>query len=284
MKGLLLHLRLNLSIVLAPVFMWGFLLAGGIPDWKFLTGFIAIHIFLYGSSNAFNSYYDKDEGPIGGLLNPPKVTESLFYFSLINKLIGLLLSVLINFQFLLTYVIFAILSVIYSHPSTRWKANPYLSILTVGLGQGGIAFMAGWFCADTMVYSWPVLVSGILTTIFMSMGVYPLTQLYQVEEDSKRNDKTFAVHWGIRNSFRFSALCIFLSAVSMLTVLYLRKNFIDLLIIGAFYLVLLTRIYFWARDFQDIDILANYKKIMKLNYSNGLGFMAYILLHFIRVL
>jgi 4-hydroxybenzoate polyprenyltransferase len=284
MKDLLLHLRLNMSLVLAPIFMWGFFLAKGVPDFKFFTGFVALHIFLYGSSNAYNSYYDKDEGPIGGLKNPPKVTDSLLYFSLIIKFSGLIISFFINWQFVVTYIIFALLSIIYSHPVTRWKANPYLSILTVGLGQGGIAFIAGWFCAIKEVPSWPIFITGIFTTIFMSMGVYPLTQLYQIEEDKKRKDKTFAVHWGITKSFKFSSYCIFISAISMLSVLFFRNNFFDLWLIGAFYLVFLTQVSLWARNFKDKDIMKNYHKIMKLNYINGLGFTIFILLHFIKVL
>lgn len=284
MKNLLLHLRINISIVLAPIFLWGLYLSGGSINYKFWIGFIAFHIFLYGGSNAYNSFYDKDEGPIGGLKNPPKVTQSLLYFSLSVKIIGLLMSWFVNIPFFITYIVFFILSVIYSHPLTRWKANPNLGILTVGLGQGGLAFISGWLCYKTTFDPLSIFFFGMFTTIFMSLGVYPLTQLYQVEEDRKRNDITFAVRWGIKNSFRFSNICVLLSSLSILSVLYIKKSYIELGIVAVFYLFFLGQIYNWSKKYDEKDILANYDKIMKLNYLNGLGFMVYICLHILYLI
>lgn len=284
MRNFLLHLRLNMSLVLAPIFLWGAFLSSGGFDLNFWLGFIAYHIFLYGGSNAYNSYYDKDEGPIGGLKNPPKVTDGILYLSVLFKLIGLVISWYINLSFFLVYVVFFILSMAYSHPYTRLKADPNFSILTIGLGQGGLAFLAGWFCHTTSISNIPLFISGIFTTIFMSMGMYPLTQLYQVEEDRKRNDQTFAVYWGITNSFRFSVICVFLSSISMLSVLYIRKTYFELILVAIVYLFVLSQIYYWAKNYQEKDILDNYEKIMKLNYSNAVGFMAYIIVHVIKII
>lgn len=284
MKNLILHLRLNMSLVLAPIFLWGFMLGGGIFDWKFFIGFIAFHVFLYGGSNAYNSYYDKDEGPIGGLKNPPKVNDTLLYFSIFAKIIGFILSLFVNNKFFIVYFIFFVLSVLYSYKSTRWKSNPYLSIMTVGLGQGGLAFIAGWFSCTEIIENYPLFLFGMFTTIFMSFGVYPLTQLYQIEEDKRRNDITFAVNWGIKKSFIFSFICVFLSAISMLSVIYIRKSYIDFILILGFYLFFLVQLYIWSKKYDEKSIMDNYDKIMKLNYSNGLGFTGYILLHLFKIL
>lgn len=284
MKNLFLHLRLNMSLVLAPIFLWGFMLSQGNLSFNVLLGFISFHIFLYGGSNAYNSYYDKDEGPIGGLKNPPKVTDTLLYFSLACKFIGLLIAYYINHNFFIVYFIFFILSIVYSYKSTRWKANPFLSILTVGLGQGGLAFIGGWFSATQNIDNYPIFIFGVLTTIFMSLGVYPLTQLYQIEEDKRRNDITFAVYWGIKKSFIFSLICVIISAISMLTVIYIRKSYIDFILIFGFYLVFITQLYVWSKKYDEQDIMKNYDKIMKFNYSNGLGFSAYTILHILKIL
>ena len=283
MKNLILHLRLNISIILAPIFLWGFYLKVGEFNAIFFWGFIAFHIFLYGGSNAFNSYYDKDEGPIGGLKNPPKVTKELLKFSIGCKIIGLIISMFLNEKFFALYFLFAALSIIYSHPYKRWKASPYFSIFTIGVGQGGIAFLAGYFCQTIEIKSFPILIFGMFTTIFMSMAMYPLTQLYQVEEDRKRNDITFAVYWGIKNSFKFSYLCIIISCLSMLLVLYLKSMYLDLGIISAFYAFFIIQIFLWSKNFEEKEIMKNYKKIMNLNYSNALGFIAYILIHVFKL-
>jgi hypothetical protein len=47
--------------------------------------FLVLHICMYGGANSLNSYYDKDEGPIGGLERPPPVDDSTFYLSWASK-------------------------------------------------------------------------------------------------------------------------------------------------------------------------------------------------------
>src|SRR5205823_3554541 len=61
----LLHLRLPFQLLLAPVFLWGALAAGGRCSPVLVAAFVAIHVCLYGGATAFNSVYDRDEGPVG---------------------------------------------------------------------------------------------------------------------------------------------------------------------------------------------------------------------------
>lgn len=282
MKNILLHLRLNMSLVLAPIFLWGFLLSEGYFNQNFIIAFISFHIFLYGGSNAYNSYYDKDEGPIGGLKNPPKVNDNLLYVSIVLKIIGQILAFSVNNITAFIYFMFFVLSILYSYKKSRWKAKPFLSILTVGLGQGGLAFAAGWFSGNEYLNNITIFTLGMLTTIFMSLGVYPLTQLYQIEEDRKRNDFTFAVYWGIKKSFVFSAICILISSISMLSVIYIKKYYIDFTLILFFYVYFLIHLFLWSKKFDENGIMNNYDKIMKLNYYNGFGFTIYILYRLLR--
>jgi 4-hydroxybenzoate polyprenyltransferase len=74
---LLVHLRLAFQILLAPIFLWGFLLADGTVSGRFWVAFVAFYVFLYGGTTAFNAFYDRDEGPVGGLERPPAVTPAL---------------------------------------------------------------------------------------------------------------------------------------------------------------------------------------------------------------
>ena len=53
---LLVHLRLPFQLLLAPVFLWGFVLAGGQVDGRFWLAFVAVHLCLYGGTTAYNSY------------------------------------------------------------------------------------------------------------------------------------------------------------------------------------------------------------------------------------
>jgi len=87
-RDLFIHLRLHFQLLLAPIFLWGFTLSETAIDLRFWLGFVAFHLCLYGGTTAFNSYYDRDEGPVGGLENPPPAHEALLPFSLILQGIG----------------------------------------------------------------------------------------------------------------------------------------------------------------------------------------------------
>ena len=65
------HLRLQFQLILAPVFLLGYKLTGATLELHFVGLFLLVHIGLYGGMTAFNSYYDRDEGPIGGMKFPP---------------------------------------------------------------------------------------------------------------------------------------------------------------------------------------------------------------------
>jgi hypothetical protein len=150
LKAGLIHLRLHFSVVLLPLFLWGFLLTGRRPTSAFGLGLLIVHVFLYGGANAFNSYFDRDEGPIGGLYRPPPVSGGTLAVALFCKAAGLLLSLCLGWAFVGVYLAFVVLSVLYSHPRTRWKARPIRSVLTVAVGQGGLGFLAGWLCGRSL--------------------------------------------------------------------------------------------------------------------------------------
>ena len=119
---LLVHLRLHYQLIfLSPLFAWGFALGGGELTVRAGWGFLAFHVFLYGGITAYNSYYDRDEGPVGGLLKPPSVTEPLLAFSLAVQLVGLGLALLVSWELVALYATVMVLSVAYSHPRFRWK-------------------------------------------------------------------------------------------------------------------------------------------------------------------
>ena len=87
------------QMTLAPIFLWGYFLARERPDWRLIPAFVAFHFFLYTGITAFNSYYDRDVGPVGGLEHPPRVPSTLLAFSLAVKLLGWLLAILVNVPF-----------------------------------------------------------------------------------------------------------------------------------------------------------------------------------------
>lgn len=279
-RTLLIHLRLHFQILLAPIFLWGYFLAGGYPDLDFWLAFIAFHLCLYGGTTAFNSYYDRDEGPIGGLEKPPPVVAALLPFSLILQGVGALLAAWVNLPFLVIYLLIFAMGFAYSHPRPRWKAHPLGGLATVGIGQGILASLGGWTAAvpdlaaiDTL--SW----LGMIAASAITMGFYPLTQIYQVEEDLARGDRTFAAWAGPRGSFVYAITVMSLGAIALIYVIWQRLGPANAFLVALFYGGLLTFILQWALTYDAHQILANFRRVMRIYMLTSLGFIGFISVH-----
>jgi hypothetical protein len=87
----ILHLRLHYQLF---ILSGGYLLGGLIADeplWKqYWLQFLNVHVLLFGGATAFNSYWDRDEGPVGGLRNPPAMERWMRDLSLAMQAAGLL--------------------------------------------------------------------------------------------------------------------------------------------------------------------------------------------------
>ncbi|AKU98563.1 hypothetical protein AKJ09_05227 [Labilithrix luteola] len=193
----LVHLRLPFQLVLAPFMLWGAALAHARISPRFLVAFVVLHVCFYGGTTAYNSHYDRDEGPVGGLANPPPAGPWLLPGSFVLQGLGLIAAAGVSDGFLLACAAFAILGVLYSHPRTRWKGKPWASWLVVMIGQGGLGTLAG-MVADRHARWSLEMVYGIVAAVALVGALYPLTQLFQIAEDRKRGDRTVAIVLGRR--------------------------------------------------------------------------------------
>jgi 1,4-dihydroxy-2-naphthoate octaprenyltransferase len=275
-----------MSYILSPIFLWGFLVSSSEINKKFFIGFIAFHIFLYGGTNSFNSYYDKDEGPIGGLKNPPPVTKELLYFSLFMKILGIFLALFVNWLFVGIYLIAFLLSIAYSHPVIRWKSKPVMSAIVVALGQGGLGFLGGFVCGDLeseTIFQVKTII-GAISASLITVGIYPLTQVYQMEEDSKRKDKTFAIALNVRGSFIFSLFSLGIAGIILISFVKIYFNTVEAFLLIFYFIFIMSLIYKWYSSFYNFKIMENYSRVMKINYINSTGFAIYIFLHIFKIL
>lgn len=279
LRALLIHLRLPFQLLLAPFFLWGWLLSGEGFSPTIVVAFVAFHVFLYGGATAFNSYYDRDEGPIGGLERPPPVVPALLPFSLAMKAFGGLLALVVNLPFFLLYSSWVLFSLAYSHPRIRLKGHPLASLLSIGLFQGAVAFLAGWAAARGEVDSalGPTGMTGAAAATVMLFGLYPLTQLHQVEEDRARGDHTVAVAWGPGVSFALALGCQALGGLLMLVLIYAQFGVGDAALVTAGLLVQLLLVTRWARRFEPVAVFSNYRTVMRLNILGATSIAAYLL-------
>lgn len=279
----LIHLRLPFNLLLSPIYLWGVLLADGAIGLDFWLAYLALHLFLYGGTNAFNSYFDRDEGPIGGLLIPPPVDAGLLRFSLVVQALGLPLALAVNPVFAAAWLTLFVIATAYSHPKIRLKANPWLALLAVGFGQGAIGFAAGWLVAQPALASllMPSALLGMLSTVGIVMGLYLVTQSYQTQEDRRRGDRTLPVLLGPRRALRLAVLSLALGGLSLLPILVGFGGVWLALLVGFFGLIAVGLLR-WARHFAEAEVSANYRTAMRVAALSAAGFSAFALFQLIR--
>lgn len=276
----LIHLRLHFQLLLAPIFLWGVVLASSLPDWRTWLVFVAFHVFLYGGATAFNSAYDRDRGPVGGLRHPPPVDPFLLPWSLAILGIGLLLSA-VRPRTSLLYFLVLLLALAYSHPAVRLKARPWASLVTIAVGQGVLPFFAGWVATPQPSPDGNLAALGACSAAFVAIAFYPLTQLYQVEEDRQRGDTTIAVALGADLSFVLSSTLLVGAAALTFATVERRFGIGEAVLVLAFYVGLLSAVQWWRHQFRHWGVWQNFRAAMTFTAVGAGGFGLYLLAHLI---
>ncbi|NMM47028.1 UbiA family prenyltransferase [Marinigracilibium pacificum] len=226
-KSTLLHLRFPFSLFLSPIYLFGLSVTDSINVQKSVLGFIIWHLLIYPASNGFNSYYDKDEGSIGGLKSPPKVNNTLLVAANLLDISALSLAyIFIGIWFTAFCFLYILVSRAYSYPLIRLKKYPWTSWAIVGFFQGA------WVLMSVIVINSPstenlLSTNHIFAAIIASMmlyGSYPITQIYQHEEDSSRGDNTISLKLGIKGTFLFSMALLSISGLILIVFLFLNKG------------------------------------------------------------
>jgi 4-hydroxybenzoate polyprenyltransferase len=155
-------------------------------------------VLLNGGTLALNSAYDRDQGDIAYLRQPPPPPRHLAVFGLTLMLVGLVGAFLLPWGYRIAYASCLVLSVLYSVPPFRLKAVPGADWLINMWGFGVLTPYAGWSATGLPVGP----VGGLILLAFGSLfaALYPLTQIYQFEEDARRGDRTLARTLGVRRS------------------------------------------------------------------------------------
>ncbi len=168
-------------------------------------------ILLNGGTLAINSVFDKDEGDIGYLNAPPPLPRHLLAFSVALLAGGQLLTFALPPLFRIAYAICFVLSILYSVPPFRFKAVAGVDWLINMWGFGTLTPFAAWAATGRPLDIGHALV--LLGFCPLFAGLYPLTQLYQLEEDRRRGDRTLALLLGLRVSLGVAIACTLLAFV-----------------------------------------------------------------------
>jgi 4-hydroxybenzoate polyprenyltransferase len=272
-KSSWLHLRIPFSYFLLPIFLFTLVLSPNLNSSLLLWTFLIIHLFLYPASNGYNSYFDKDEKSIGGLENPPPVNRGLYYLALTFDLIAIILgAILVNPEFTLMLIVYGLVSKAYSHPWIRLKKYAIFSWIITGVFQGFFTVIMIYIGINQFSFSnvakEPLLWGGVLTSI-MLWANYPMTQIYQHEEDSKRGDRTISILLGIKGTFYFVGI---LFTVVTLGFFFYFKTFFAVeygyWFVAVLAPVVLYFIWWFAKVLRN-EAAADYRHTMWLNFLSA---------------
>lgn len=267
-KSTVKHLRFPFSFYLMPVFLFGLSQADEIHWGTTILGFVVMHLFIFPSSNGYNSFQDRDDTPIGGLKNPPKVSLNLLYVTILFDVVGIVSGLFISFYFSLLVLVFVLMSHAYSYRGLRLKKYPVIGFLTVFIFQGGFVYLIALTSTTNAPLTTFITAKNItcmmVASLFMG-SVYPLTQIYQHEADKKDGVTSLSYKLGYNGTFIFSGILFAVATILLLYYFNLKHQMVALilfLLINVPVVVYLSR--WFGRVRQNVSN-ASFEKTMTMN-------------------
>lgn len=268
-------LRFHFSLFLLPVYLFAVSQAPEI-DWRnVVLSFIILHLLVYPASNGYNSYMDRDETPIGGLVAPLQPTKQLFWVTVTMDVLAVLLSFLIDVFFAFGVLIYILASRAYSYRGIRLKRYPVIGFLTVFIFQGAWIYYFTYRFVSRTTEHLPLLECFLASLLIGAL--YPLTQIYQHEEDLRDGVKTISYVLGKRGSFMFS-MVLFLFATALMYLLFDVQNNRNYFFLFLLFLlpVVLFFLYWMSRVWKDAAA-ADFRHSLRMNILSTFCTTAYFI-------
>jgi 1,4-dihydroxy-2-naphthoate octaprenyltransferase len=247
-----------------PVFWFALSQTKSIHSGNTILIFMILHLLVYPASNGYNSYMDRDTESVGGIKNPMQPTKELFYVTMLMDTIAIALSWMISLYFAAGIIAYILASRAYSYRGIRLKKYPVAGYLTVVFFQGAVTFflvMHG--CSTDKTLQVPA--AGMMAASLLIGGFYPLTQIYQHQQDKADGITTLSMLLGYNGTFIFTAL-IYIFAVATLALQLISNNqFNSFLIIQVFFLPVLAYFFWWYRQVSREHNAASFVNTMRMN-------------------
>jgi 4-hydroxybenzoate polyprenyltransferase len=261
-------LRIPFSILLMPVFVLALSQIETPYAWlDVLIPFLILHLLIYPASNGYNSYMDRDEGSIGGIEKPPMPTIKLFYVTLIMDIVALIMAYfLVNPPFFFCLLLCVSASRAYSARQIRLKKYPIGGFLVVALLQGGFTYYMSYVgITHTVLPINDVTIWILAACSFQIAGVYPLTQIYQHEQDLADGVTTISYKLGYKGTFIFSGIMFALCNACYFMYFNQTGQLNKFFIVQLFFLPIVSFFVYWFIQVLKNTANANFKNTMYMN-------------------
>jgi 4-hydroxybenzoate polyprenyltransferase len=223
-----LHLRPQSWPTVAGHVLSGAMMAGGLGVFApthlvcALLGAAVWAACLNGGTLAFNSAFDKDEGDIGFLKNPPPPPRRLAMFGIAMMCVGAAVGWWIGRAYFAAYIVCLALSILYSTPPVYLKRRGGWDVVINMTGYGFLTGFAGWVSVAAVPHGLDLLI--FLGFAFLFGVVYPMTQFYQMDEDRSKGARTLALVLGPNGTMAFIHVCVILATTCWLVALGARAS------------------------------------------------------------
>lgn len=258
-------LRIPFSFFLSPLYFFSLSQVPEIHWPRAILVFVILHLFIYPASNGYNSYMDRDTGPIGGLAHPPPPAKDLFRTTILLDVAGILLGLLISPLFAALMPLYIGASKAYSYRGIRLKKYPVIGYLTVIIFQGAFTYWLVYYGSSTELSMHPPW-QGPLIAAFLIGGFYPLTQVYQHHEDLADGVQTISYRLGYTGTFIFCAILYTIAWAIMAQFFVQEKETAKLMMVSIFFVPVLVYFSKWFLQVIKDNRAANFRNTMRMNW------------------
>jgi 1,4-dihydroxy-2-naphthoate polyprenyltransferase len=274
-------LRFHFSFFLMPVFLFALSETENVNTFKAVLIFIILHLIVYPASNGYNSYMDRDTGSIGGLAKPLAPTKQLFWVSVVMDMAALAASFFISVIFFIGLLGYIMASRAYSYRGIRLKKYPVLGYLTVVIFQGAVTFfLVQHGCSNDTMLTMPVI--AMAASSLLIGGFYPLTQIYQHQQDKADGVTTLSYLLGYRGTFFFTLIIYSLAMLALAIYYFAAMQEKYFFILQIFLLPVFVYFFIWFKKVWHNTEAANFKNTMQMNIlasvCTNLGFLTILIL------
>lgn len=278
-------LRFKFSFFLLPVYLFALSMLPQINIERAFLLFFILHFLVYPASNGYNSFMDRDEQSIGGIKNPLKPTKQLFFVSITMDILALALASYISFTSFLLLLLYITFSRLYSFKGIRLKKYPIIGFLTVVINQGGTIFFLVYHSVSTQL-TMNVPIDGLVISTLLIGGFYPITQIYQHEQDAKDGVKTISMLLGKRGTFLFCALLYSFSFRLLFLHFYYLNKINPFIVVQILFTPVIIYFVRWFLQVWKDETKANFENTMKMNWLastlTNISFIVLIILNYYK--